>query len=169
MRLSIRPVTSDDAETLARVARDSFTETFGHLYAPEDLAAFLAQHNAREWSAQIADPAFAVRLIEAGGRPAGYVKLGPPSLPFTPGQGAIELRQFYLLRPYHGTGFAPEMMAWVIAEARARGHAQLYLSVFTDNIRARRFYTRHGFEEVGPYAFKVGNHEDEDIVMRLSL
>lgn len=169
MPLTLRQPAPADAPTLATLGRDTFTETFGHLYAAEDLAAFLTQHTAENWAAQIADPAFAIRIAEAEGAPAGYIKLGPPSLPFTPDQGAIELRQFYLLRPHHGAGFAPEMMAWVLAEARARGHAQLYLSVFIDNHRARRFYARHGFEEVGPYAFKVGNHEDEDIVMRIAL
>jgi RimJ/RimL family protein N-acetyltransferase len=167
--LTLRPVTAADAPALAQVARASFAETFGHLYAPENLAAFLEQHTPENWAAQIADPAYAIRLVEADRTPAGYVKLGPPSLPFTPEQGAIELRQFYLLKPHHGTGFAPEMMAWVIAEAQARGFSALYLSVFTENVRARRFYARYAFEEVGPYTFKVGNHEDEDIVMRRAL
>ena len=60
-------------------------------------------------------------------------------------------------------------MAWVIATARERGAADLFLSVFIDNHRARRFYARYGFEEVGSYAFMVGTHADEDIVMRLGL
>lgn len=169
MSLALRAPAPADAAALAQIARASFIETFGHLYAPEDLAAFLEQHTAEAWAAQIAQPAYAIRLVEADDVPAGYIKLGPPSLPFTPEQGAIELRQFYLLKPHQGTGSAAEMMAWVLAEARTRGHRSLYLSVFTDNTRARRFYARYGFEEVGPYTFKVGNHEDADIVMRLQL
>lgn len=167
--LILRRPTIADAPALAALARQTFTETFGHLYAPADLAAFLEQHVPEEWAAQIDDPAYAIRVAEAGGAFAGYAKLGPPSLPFTPPRDAIELRQFYLLAPWHGGGVAQTMMAWVIEEARDRGCSWLYLSVFTDNPRARRFYARHGFEEVGPYAFKVGNHEDEDIVMRLAL
>jgi RimJ/RimL family protein N-acetyltransferase len=60
-------------------------------------------------------------------------------------------------------------MDWVIGEARARGAQELYLSVFTDNHRARRFYARYGFEEVGPYQFMVGTHADNDIILRLPL
>ena len=59
-------------------------------------------------------------------------------------------------------------MDWVLGEARTRGD-ELYLSVFSENHRARRFYERYGFEAVGRYDFMVGTHADEDIVMRLAL
>jgi ribosomal protein S18 acetylase RimI-like enzyme len=58
-------------------------------------------------------------------------------------------------------------MDWVLGEARARRAPELYLSVYIDNHRARRFYDRYGFEPVGRYDFMVGNHADEDILMRL--
>jgi len=167
--ISYRDATPADAPKLATLGADSFTQTFGHLYSPADLALFLEKHSAASWSVELADPAFAVRVGEADGALIAYAKLGPPQLPFTPATGAIELRQFYVLAPWHGTGIAAELMAWVIATARERGAADLFLSVFIDNHRARRFYARYGFEEVGSYAFMVGTHADEDIVMRLAL
>jgi ribosomal protein S18 acetylase RimI-like enzyme len=60
-------------------------------------------------------------------------------------------------------------MQWGLDTARARGAEELYLTVYTDNHRARRFYERYGFEYVAPYKFMVGNHPDEDIIMRLKL
>jgi ribosomal protein S18 acetylase RimI-like enzyme len=74
-----------------------------------------------------------------------------------------------VLKPWQGAGLAPAMMAWVLAEARRRGAEEIYLSVFTDNLRAQRFYERYGFEAVGRYDFMVGTHADEDIIMRLKL
>ncbi|MEM9766014.1 MAG: GNAT family N-acetyltransferase, partial [Pseudomonadota bacterium] len=38
---TLRRATVDDAETIAQLGADTFTETFGHIYKPEDLAAFL--------------------------------------------------------------------------------------------------------------------------------
>ena len=165
----IRPAAPADAPMIAALARQTFADTFGHLYSPENLAAFLTVHTPENWAAEIADGRYVVRVAEAGGRPVAYMKLGPPSLPFTPPVGAIELRQLYVVSDHHGGGLAGAMMDHAIAEARNRGCHALYLSVFTDNPRARRFYTRRGFVEVGPYAFMVGDQADEDIVMRLDL
>lgn len=159
----------EDAALLSAIGRQSFVETFGHLYTPENLAAFLEIHQPENWLAELTDPRFAVRLGFVEGVNAAYVKLGPPSLPFTPPRDSIELRQFYVLKPWQGAGLAPEMMDWVLAEARRRGAAEVYLSVFTENIRAQRFYDRYGFEAVGRYDFMVGSHADEDIVMKRAL
>jgi diamine N-acetyltransferase len=159
----------DDAPILADLGRDTFIETFGHLYTPENLAAFLANHSEEKWRRELADPGFAVRLGESEGRPAAYAKLAPPSLPVEAGPASIELRQFYVLRPWHGAGVAAELMDWVLDEARTRGAGDVYLSVFIDNQRARRFYERYGFDYVGTYAFMVGTHADEDLIMRKRL
>ena len=158
-----------DAATLADLGARSFTETFGHLYDPADLAAFLTSHSEENWRKELADPEFSVLIAEAGEEPIGYAKVGPPHLPFEPRGIAIELRQFYLLKPWQGRGIAEAMMQWVVDEAERRGGDDLYLSVFTENHRARRFYERWGFVPEGRYAFMVGNHADEDIVMRRPL
>ena len=159
----------DAAAVVGELGRRTFTETFGHLYSPENLAAFLASHDEANWRAELSDPRFAVRLGEANGEAVAYAKLGPPSLPFEVKGPTIELRQFYVLKPFHGSGAAGELMDWVLDEARRRGAAEIYLSVFVDNPRARRFYERYGFEAVGRYDFMVGTHADEDIIMKLRL
>ena len=102
-----RDARPDDAATLAAIGRQSFIETFGHLYSPENLAAFLEIHSEEGWRQRTDRPAFAVRLGFVDGVNAAYLKLGPPSLPFTPPRDSIELRQFYILKPWQGAGLAP--------------------------------------------------------------
>lgn len=159
----------DDAATIAALMRRCFTATFGHLYDPADLAAFLDGLTLERWRAEIADPAFAFLLAEADGEPVGFAKLGPHSLPVEPAGPMIELRQLYIVGEQHGSGLAQRMMDRVIATARERGAKELFLSVYVDNHRARRFYDRYGFGPVGRYTFMVGNHPDEDDLMRLAL
>ena len=164
-----RDATPGDAAALVALFARSFTDTFGALYDPADLAAFLAGHTVAHWDAQLADPAYAIRVGEADGVAAAFAKLGPPSLPVERTRPSIELRQLYLLSAHKGSGAAQAAMDWAIATARARGAQDLFLSVYIDNHRARRFYERYGFERIGSYHFMVGNHADEDDLMRLAL
>ena len=164
-----RDATPDDAALMSRLGPETFVETFGHLYSPENLAAFLLNHKVENWTKELTDPRFRVRIAEQNGEAVGFAKIGPPSLPFEVTGPTAELRQLYVLKPWQGGGVAPVLMDWVLAEARARGAEQIFLSVFIDNLRAQRFYARYGFEAVGAYAFMVGTHADEDIIMRAKL
>ena len=167
--ITYRNATPADALLMSRLGPETFSETFGHLYTPENLAAFLLNHSVENWTKELADPRFTVRLAEHDGAAVGFAKLGPPSLPFEVTGPTAELRQLYVLKPWQGAGVAQTLMAWVLDEARAGGADQIFLSVFVDNHRAQRFYARYGFEAVGTYAFMVGTHADEDIIMRAPL
>jgi len=169
MSVAFRLAGTDDAPSLSKLGAETFTATFGHLYQPADLATFLVSHGEEQWRQELADTEFAVLIAEEDGQAVGYAKVGPPHLPFEPRGVPIELRQFYLLEAWQGRGLADRMMQWVIDEAERRGGDHLYLSVFTDNHRARKFYERWGFVAEGRYAFMVGGHADEDIVMRRPL
>lgn len=164
-----RDATPADARALDALFRQSFADTFAHLYDPRDLAAFFARFTPEAWRAELADPAVAVRIAEADGATVGFCKVGPVTLPVAAPEDAIELRQLYVLKPWQGHGIAAALMDWTLAEAERRGAASLYLSVYVDNHRARRFYARYGFVYAGRYDFMVGSHADEDHVMRLDL
>jgi ribosomal protein S18 acetylase RimI-like enzyme len=166
MNPTYRDAEPGDAEALRALFADSFAETFGHLYPPEDLQAFLDGNNAAKWQANLIDPDVAIRVAEAGGSLAGFIELAPKTLPYESSQPVLELRRLYLRSNVHGLGIADELMRWLIPEARRRGARELVLSVFVDNHRARRFYERHGFVVAGKYDFMVGSHADEDLILK---
>lgn len=164
-----RDVTIADSAMIADLFDRCFVETFGHLYAADDLAEFRRGITAQAFGEEIADPRFALRVAEEGTTAVGFTKLGPANLPVDTPPGTLELYQIYVLRPWQGQGIAQRLYDDVKAEARRRGAAHLQLSVYIDNHRARRFYDRRGFQPVGRYDFMVGSHADEDIVMRKAL
>jgi ribosomal protein S18 acetylase RimI-like enzyme len=166
MSISCRDATAADLPAIDRVFRTSFCDTFAHLYRPEDLAQFLDQFTPAAWAEEFNGPGYGFRVAEADGEVVGFVKLGPSSLPIESSRRFIELRQIYVLKDHHGSGLARTLTDWAIGKARERGFEELYLTVYVDNHRARRFYDRYGFEAVGRYDFMVGSHADEDIIMR---
>jgi ribosomal protein S18 acetylase RimI-like enzyme len=54
-------------------------------------------------------------------------------------------------------------------EGRARGHDVLWLGVWEHNARARAFYARWGFVEVGEMRFLLGSDPQRDLVLERKL
>ena len=168
--IAYRDAVPGEGAVLGGIARATFIETFAPLYSLANLEGFLATTSDAAYAAELADPAVEVRFACVGGSPIGFCKVGPLKLPAPDAAaGAVELRQLYVFKPWQGAGIAAVLTLWAIERARARGAPELWLSVFTDNPRARKFYARHGFEEVAPYAFMVGDQADEDILCRVRL
>lgn len=164
-----RDAVEADLPAIDTLFRESFDATFGHLYAPEDEAAFFAQFTPEAWAAEFAQADLRLRVAEDAGGLAGFCKISDPELPAQTSAPAMELRQLYLSERAKGSGAAQALMEWAIGQARERGADEVWLSVYIDNHRAKRFYERYGFEDQGPYRFMVGNHADEDRLMRLVL
>ena len=166
----IRRAGSGDAATLSEIGAATFTETFGHLYAPEDLAAFLAEsHGLERTRADLADPQKALWLVESDGAAIGYALAGPCDLPHpdaTPACG--ELKRIYVRKPWQGAGLAArlfdETLAWLLRD----GPRDVWIGVWSENVRAQRFYARRGFSKVGEYGFRVGRTVDHEFILRRS-
>lgn len=164
----IRRARSADAGALAAIGRATFTETFGHLYPPEDLAAFLAEaYSDARATADLANPAKAAWLVEADGEVVGHALAGPCKLPHpevTPACG--ELDRLYLLRARQSGGTGGRLLAEVLAWLEKDGPRRLWIGVWSENHGAQRLYARHGFEVVGAYDFIVGRTRDHELIMR---
>jgi len=164
-----RDATAADLPAIDALFRESFVATFGHLYRAEDLAEFLAKFTSEAWASEFAESGLAFRIAEDADGLAGFAKISNLTLPAETEARTTELRQLYLSERAKGSGAAQALLDWVVAQGRARGSEELWLSVYTDNHRARRFYARNGFEDRGAYHFMVGSHADEDRLMRRML
>ncbi|MEZ5938401.1 MAG: GNAT family N-acetyltransferase [Hyphomonadaceae bacterium] len=169
--LTFRNARPEDAADLAVIGRDTFVETFGHLYEPADLKAYLdATFTLENMKTDLADEAVGLRVALAGRRIVGYVKVGPVKLPIDTGpEPALELHRIYVYEARQGVGVGRILLSWAIDCARQRGAANLYLGVYEHNDRAIAVYESRGFEKVGAYKFPVGNTRDNEIIMKLAL
>ena len=164
----IRRAGSADAEALAAIGAETFVETFGHLYPPQDLAAFLRDaYGLKRTRADLADPAKAAWLVEADGEAVGYALAGPCGLPHpqvTPACG--ELKRIYLRKAWQGGGLGVRLFAETLAWLEAVGRRTVWLGVWSENHGAQRFYLRQGFAKVGEYGFSVGSIVDDEYIFR---
>lgn len=155
-----------DAERLVELARETFIDTFGHLYPAEDLQAFLADaHTSQRYQAWMDDPAYAVWIAEQDGRALGYALTGPCHLPHPEVTADCgELWRLYVRRETQGTGLGGQLL-----DAALQGLAQpgrrLWLGVWSENHRAQKIYAGRGFTKVGEYEFPVGRTRDREFIL----
>ncbi len=164
-----------DAAALAALGRATFVSTFGHLYSAENLARFFTEAYVVETiAAELVDPSLRWLVVEdsqAPGVPIGFCKLSVgTSLPVSfAGRSVMECKQLYLLDAYHGCGIADDLMRWAFGQASLVGAQDMVLCVYSDNLRAQRFYQRHGFAKYMDYHFMVGDHRDEEFILHCQL
>jgi ribosomal protein S18 acetylase RimI-like enzyme len=165
----IRRATPADADAIAAVSRQAFTETFvvefAMPYHPDDLAAFLDKSHGpdafRQW---LSEPDVKAWVAESDGV-IGYALTGEVHLPHPDaGPDDRELHRLYLPRAHHKTGVAGLLMQAAL-DGMADAPVQ-WLGVWSGNIRAQRFYARYGFEKAGEYDYPVGRTIDHEFILR---
>jgi ribosomal protein S18 acetylase RimI-like enzyme len=165
---TIRRAGAADAEALAAIGVATFIETFGHLYPQRDLDHYLHEaYNLARTEADLADPAKASWLVEAGGEVVGYATVGPCALPHPDVTAACgEVKRIYVMRAHQGSGLAARLLGETTAWLERGGPRPIWLGVWSENHRALKFYARHGFEKAGEYDFHVGNTVDREYILR---
>ncbi|MFN4038214.1 MAG: GNAT family N-acetyltransferase [Erythrobacter sp.] len=170
----LRDALPEDAPALAELGRESFVATFGHLYDPADLAAFLEQvYTEPAVAEEIADPVIFHQLAadEATGALTGFIKLKQPGWygAYSDARNPISLGQLYTAPGRTGEGIGAALMDWALGLARKRGCDAVQLSVWSENFGAQRFYQRYGFAKIADIDFYVGNHRDDEFLFELRL
>lgn len=165
----LRRAAAADAPLLSRLGRETFVETFGHLYPAGDLAAYLAEaYDLEATRRSLADPRQASWLAETpDGEAFGYATAGPCGLPHPEvGAGALELKRIYLTRAAQGAGAGSRLFEAVMDWMAGFSPPDLWIGVWSENHGAQRFYARRGFERVGEYGFPVGRTLDREFILR---
>jgi GNAT superfamily N-acetyltransferase len=109
-------------------------------------------------------------LVEDEGEAAAYAQLRSGPVPDCVTGGApMELWRFYVDRRWHGKGVAQQLMERVKDDARRSGAQTLWLGVWEHNGRARAFYEKCGFVDVGSHLFLFGTDPQTDRVMMVAL
>ena len=165
--MEIRRGTAADASALAALARETFFDTFASTNDAADMAIHLERaYGVPQQTAELTDPTITTLLVDHGGETVAYAQLRAGHAPTcVSGAEPTELWRFYVRRGWHGRGIAPALMARVVDEAVSGGARTLWLGVWEHNHRARAFYGKCGFADVGEHVFLFGTDPQTDRVM----
>ena len=161
-----------DADDLATVAAATFPLACPPSSPPRDIAAFIADHlSPQRFGDYLTDPSHIVLAARHERRIIGYAMLirgvgdNPDVARAVTARPAMELSKIYVAPEHHGGGTAAALMNHAADRTAEAGAHCLWLGVNQNNLRAQRFYTKHGFTIAGTKAFALGTHTEHDFVM----
>lgn len=163
--------TVDHVPLLQRLMRATFTETFGHLYPPADLAAYLdSAYGSAQLTADVGNPRNYWQLVlDDADAPVAYLECVPAHLPHAdlrPDKDG-EIERIYVLKSQQGRGLGRKLMTLALDHLADRyGDAPQWLGVWSENLRAQELYKGFGFEKAGEYTFPVGETLDHEFIFR---
>ncbi|MGI4739331.1 MAG: GNAT family N-acetyltransferase [Janthinobacterium lividum] len=174
LRISVAKATLATATRLAALGHQTFSETFAATNTPADMAAYLAESYGPDLQlAQLQDPRHTFLLAEMQGQAVGYALLAADSTLGLPPENTstkqLEIKQLYILEEWIGTGLGGALMRRCLEVAEAAGVSAVVLGVWEHNERAKAFYQRYGFREIGDVAFKLGEDVQRDLIYRKGL
>jgi ribosomal protein S18 acetylase RimI-like enzyme len=174
LRISIAKANLATATRLAALGSQTFSETFAADNTPEDMAAYLAENYGPEIQLnELQQPRYTFLLAEMQGELVGFAKVWrDSSLGLATGEsasGRLEVKQLYVVEDWIGTGLGAALMRRILDLAQAENCTAIVLGVWECNERAKAFYQRFGFREVGELAFTLGTDIQRDLILRKGL
>jgi ribosomal protein S18 acetylase RimI-like enzyme len=168
--------TPNDAPALSFFCAQQFSQAFGDGLNPQDLQLHIQKaYSIEKITAEIHNPQalFVIATDPHGLVGYGY-QLWNDARPASDDQrlhqsDTAHLERFYVDQRAQGSGLASDLMTYCIDTARHKRSSGIWLTVFTGNPRAQRFYQKHGFEDVGESVFIVGNDPQIDRLYYLPL
>jgi putative acetyltransferase len=136
---SIRKAAPGDAEVIARIWHSAWRDSHvGHV--PDGLLPFRREE---DFLARVPGRIDTMWVAESGdGVIVGFVVVK-----------ADELEQLFVERAARGTGVAAMLMDRGEQALHEAGHRRVWLAVVAGNTRARAFYARRGWRDMGPFTY----------------
>lgn len=172
INLIVRKAIHEDARELSRIAGAAFELACPPDSDKSEITKYIAENfDIASFEQLLADGGVLVAGVWSETVAIGFLVLRLSSQCPVAGAPAptAELQRLYLLPEWHGTGASQLLVSRALEYSSSNRQAGVWLSVFSENQRAIRFYEKSGFSKVGDLDFAMGNEVHLDHVMLASL
>ena len=167
----IQSVTPHDIDQLQKIGRQTFYETFSAGNTEENMKKYLEEgFSIEKLTAELNDTNAELYFATLDGNVIGYLKLNfGQSQTELKDDKALEIERIYVLKEFHGKKVGQLLYQKAIEIAKQKNINYVWLGVWEENPRAINFYKKNGFVEFDKHIFKLGDDEQTDIMMKLTL
>jgi ribosomal protein S18 acetylase RimI-like enzyme len=171
--MKIRYATIKDAEMLTELSYKTFFDAF-HSHpknAPEDIADYMEKaFDLKTISAELLEEDSIFLIAELEDEAVGYAKVMVGSIEDEINASRpIELNRLYAKQEFIGKGIGRKLLDECVRIAVENDCDVMWLGVWEYNLRAKRFYEKSGFYEVGRHFFQLGSDRQIDLLMQKDL
>lgn len=166
--IDIKKVTINDIESLQKVARQTFSETFAEVNTEENMRKYLDESFATpKLLAELNNSNSEFYLATLDDRAIGYLKLNFGSAQTErQDERAVEIERIYVIREFHGEKVGQLLYDKAIQISEEKRASYVWLGVWENNKRAIRFYQKNGFCEFDKHIFHLGDDVQTDLLMK---
>jgi diamine N-acetyltransferase len=169
--ITITKIGLDQLVPLQEIGRKTFVETFSSTNSEENMIAYLKTGFSDEkLTAEIQNSESEFYFASHNEDVIGYLKINFGSAQTEPQKDkALEIERIYVVHHFHGKKIGQLLFEKAIQIAQQKKVTFVWLGVWEENHRAIQFYTKNGFEAFDKHIFVLGDDEQTDIMMKLTL
>lgn len=162
----IRFASIADLDTIVKMSRETFSDTFAKDNTKENMDAYLDKaFDKQVIEKELRDDDCRYFLAIENGTPAGYAKLKMGDERMLD-ETSLELERIYVVHQFQGKQIGAALLERCLEFAREGRFHWIWLGVWEKNIKAQSFYLKRGFEKFGEQIFELGNDRQTDWLMR---
>ena len=168
MEITVKKARSADVPVLSTIAQLTFQLTGPLDSSKTEISKYIAENlNESVFQNLVESDEVFVACAQSGNALVGFivVKYRSSCSNRADFANSAELQRLYVLPEYHGTSTSKLLVSESLKECSEKGLDSIWLSVYSENNRAKKFYSKFGFQEIGTTHFQMGNEKHLDIIM----
>ena len=168
---SIRLVDQSDLEKLQYIARQTFVEAFEAENTKQTFNKYLDENFSLDHlKMELENPNSTFYFLENKTEIIGYLKVNTDEAQTEQClSNALEVERIYLLSKYRGQSVGTILMDKALSIAKDLKKEVVWLGVWEHNPSSIKFYQKYGFKIFDKHIFLMGDEEQLDFLMKLTL
>ena len=167
----IKQVNPADVALLRELSVATFIETFASCNTEQNMNDYIRKaFSLEQLESELNTPNSIFYFIHTNMELAGYLKLNSGDAQTVANQfSSLEIERIYVLGKFQGKRLGQALFEHALQIARQNNVKYVWLGVWEKNVPAIQFYQKNGFKAFDKHIFLLGDDEQVDIMMKLTL
>ena len=171
MSIEVVKVSPKEVALLQDISQHTFRDTYGHANTDQNMADYLKMYfNVERLTAELKHEEIYFYFAKKMGTILGYLKLNTrKSQTEIKDEAGLEIERIYVLPEAKGSGIGRRLCDEAVALAKQLQKKYVWLGVWEKNPKAIAFYEKYGFREFDRHTFVLGDEDQNDIMMKITI